>query len=445
MLLLSTGLVRTATAQLAPPSPGSARGLFGGGPTGPDSPGLTLTIDVDGGYDDYDDYTTSDAAGDDQYQPFQSGYVATAGASLRYQRGSIDRFLLGIGSGSVSQQQVAPGESFYQLLRGDASVQAATRLGGRSGLTVAGGAGYEPTYLFGAFDSLDNNGGIENPLEVTAPPTADPAISLTAQRWLTNRASAGVHRNLTSRQRVDLSYAGLWVQPISGPGYESQTHSVNVIHSWAAFPASGFEFAYRFNHNAQTLEEAAERPVDTHTMEGQYRHERRLSTDRSISFMVGGGVIGLGSRTPGEGAFIEHVLPTASGSVELRFVPTWAVSLAARHDVTVLDGLSAEPFASDAATRTFTGTTGQRLAFAVTGGYSQGRAFGSAAGDYDQMIVDGQVTYGFGSRVGVFAGYAYNTHTLRDVTVGPSSFPAQSSRHSVRVGLTMWLPLYGSF
>jgi hypothetical protein len=444
LVLVMTGLVPTTAAQVVQPPPGSARGIFGGGPTGPDSPGMTLGLDFDGGYDDTSLAGTVEP-GDDQYQPFQSGYVTNAAASLRYQRGRAERFLLGLGSGSISHQQVASGEDFFRLFRGEASVQAATGLGGRSGLTVGAGAGYEPTFLFGAFDSLDRNGGVDNPLEVGIPPTADPAISLTAQRWLTSNATAGLYRNLTSRQRVNVNYAGLWVQPISGPGFRSQTHSIAVTHAWAAFAASGFETAYRYNRNAQTLEGTDEQPVDTHSVEGQFRHDRRLSTDRTISFMVGGGVVGLGSRTSDLGTINGRLLPTVSGSVELRFLPTWGVALGARRDVIVLGGLSSEPFESDAATLTVTGTAWRRLTVGATGGLTRGRVSGAGPGDYDQTVLNAQMGYGFGSRVGLVVGYAYNTHELRDVTVAASAFPSQFSRHSARVGLTFWLPLYGSF
>jgi hypothetical protein len=121
------------------------------------------------------------------------------------------------------------------------------------------------------------------------------------------------------------------------------------------------------------------------------------------------------------------------------------VSLSARRDITVLNGLSSAPFSSDAAMLTLDGTAWRRLSIGITGGYSQGRALGSQAGDYDQTLLNTQLQYGFSSRVGLTVGYAYNQNHLRDVTDAPSSFPARHGRHSVRIGLTMWLPLYGTF
>ncbi len=206
LLLLVTAFACPAAAQLVQAPPGSSRGVFGiGGAVEAGSPGLALTIDLDGGYDD-NSLTVTDDTSPEEVAPFQSGFVTAATASLSYQRGQADRYLIGTGGGSVTHQQIAVGQEFYRLLRGEASLQAATGLGQRSGLTIGGGMSYEPTYLFGAFDSLVRNEGVQNPIEDKVSPTADPTASLTTQRWLTNRATAGAFRNWTSRQRMTLQY-----------------------------------------------------------------------------------------------------------------------------------------------------------------------------------------------------------------------------------------------
>jgi hypothetical protein len=439
---LIAGLAQAASAQLIQAPPGSDRGIFGGGPAGPGSPGLSTAFELNAGFDDNAVPETESPEGG--FTPFQSGYVGSATGSLRYQRGRAERYVLTTGLGSISQQQVAVGQDFYRLYRGEASVQAASGLGGRSGVTAGLTAGYEPTYVFGAFDSLDLNIGVENPLEDNLPPTADPAISMTAQRWLTNVASASVYRNWSARQRTSVEYSGLWVQPTSGPGFDSQTHSAAVVHSWAAWRTSGIELAYRYNRNAQTIDDVASPPLEMHSAEAQVRHERRLSTNRTITFMGAAGVVAMADRTLRRRT-PDRFLPLIGGSVELRFLPMWSVSLSGRHDVSMLSGLTAEPFESDAAMLTVTGTAWRRLTFATTGGYSRGRAPGAAPGDYDQKIVNAQLTYGFATRYGLLAGYAYNTHRFEDVALGPTAFPTEFGRHSVRVGLTMWFPLYGSF
>ena len=444
LLFLVTAFACPAAAQLVQAPPGSSRGVLGnGGPVESGSPGLALSIDLDGGYDDNSLSLTETSP--DQAAPFQSGFVTAASASLSYQRGQADRYLVGTGGGSVTHQQIAVGQDFYRLLRGEASLEAATGMGQRSGLTIGGGASYEPTYLFGAFDSLVRNEGVQNPLEDTVSPTADPTASLTTQRWLTNRAAAGAYRNWTSRQRMTLQYESLWIQPVDGPGLQSRTDTVALTHAWNFHPTNGIDLTYRFNRNAQTLADLVALPLDTHSVEARYRHDRRLSPNRTVSFMLGGGVAGVGARSPLESSTFEDALPTFSGLAQLRFLPNWGVSLSARRDITVLYGLSTEPFASDAATLTIDGIAWRRVTMSATGGYSRGQASGPESGDYDQTMVNAQLGYGFNARVGLVAAYAYRTHGFRDVAVTPSSFPAEYGRHSVRIGLTMWLPLYGSY
>jgi hypothetical protein len=444
LLFLMTALPCPAAAQLVQAPPGSSRGVFGiGGPVESGSPGLALTINLDGGYDD-NSLTVTDTA-PEPVQPFESGFVTAASASLSYQRGQTDRYLLATGGGSVSHQQIAAGQDFYRLLRGEASLGAGTGLGQRSGLTIGGGVSYEPTYLFGAFDSLVRNQGVPNPIEDTVSPSADPTASLTTQRWLTNRVAAGAYRNWTSRQRMTLEYESVWIQPVAGPGLQSRTDTVALTHAWDFHPTNGIDLTYRFNRNAQTLADIIALPLETHSAEARYRHDRRLSPNRTLFFMLGAGVTAVGSRSPLDRSTFEDAVPMFSGLAGLRFLPNWGVSLSARRDITVLYGLSTQPFASDVAMLSVDGVAWRRLFMSASGGYSRGQAPGSAVGDYRQTMVNAQMSYGFGARVGLVAAYAYRTHTFRDLTEAPSSFPPQYGRHSVRVGLTMWLPLYGSY
>jgi hypothetical protein len=45
----------------------------------------------------------------------------------------------------------------------------------------------------------------------------------------------------------------------------------------------------------------------------------------------------------------------------------------------------------------------------------------------------------------VFGSYSYYNHRLRDLTNIPVGFPNRFNRNAVNVGVTIWLPLYGSF
>ena len=122
MLLLLAGDVWPAAAQVVQAPPGSQRGIFGSGSAAPAAPDLTLTIDLDGGHDD--NRVADSNLPIDQFGPIQTGYVSTAAAVLRYQKGSGDRYILGGGSGSINQQQIGNDLRSFRLYRGEGSYDA---------------------------------------------------------------------------------------------------------------------------------------------------------------------------------------------------------------------------------------------------------------------------------------------------------------------------------
>ncbi len=198
--------------------------------------------------------------------------------------------------------------------------------------------------------------------------------------------------------------------------------------------------------SADTSRTPPAQPMDMHAAEGRVRHDRRLSPNRSLSFMVGGGVVGVGDTRRSSGFRLRARAAHGIRLAPVALSPTWAVLLSARRDITVLNGLSSEPFESNAATLTIDGTAWRRLTMGVTGGYSQGRARSAQGGDFDQTLSERSArlwlrrSAGAGRRLRLYA----NTRFAMS-PVASSSFPTQFGRNSVRVGVTMWLPLYGTF
>jgi len=442
--LLTTALVCPAAGQVIQTAPGTTRGVFGtSGATATGAPVFAVTVDLDGGYDS--NSITDDPDAPTQFFAFQSGFVSSAAASARFQVGTETRYLLGIASSGINQQQVARNSRFYRQWRSAGSLQAATTLGRRAGLTANAGVSYDPTFVFSAFDAIDRNGGEENPLVEEGFPPADATLSITPQRWLTNRVGASLFRNWTSRQRMTLQYDGLWLRPTEGEGVESNTNSASLTHLWSPSPTTGLELVYRLDRWTLTQGGTSAAPINAHTTEARLRHERRLSPNRSISFMMGGGAIAVEDPLQSDSGLLDQVSPTMSGMVQLNFQPTWAVSLGARRDITVLGGLSAEPFVSNAVTLGLEATPTRRLSGGVTAGFSRGGSQRSAIGGFDQAMVNAQLQYAFGASAGLTIGYGFNDYEFRNVDVAPSAFPSNFSRQSLRVGLTFWLPLYGTF
>lgn len=439
---LVSGLVCPAAAQVMPGPAGASRGVFGSsGGTG--APSLTLIVDLEGGYDAVDVPQAPDGA--EPFQPFQSGWTGTAATSVRFQRGRPDQFVLVQGTGSFSRQQIASGLETVDLLQGGTSFQGAARLGRRGGVTMAGGLAYEPTYVFGVFESLSRNvDPTASALETVPSATGDAALSLTPQRWLTQRAGGGAHYNWTSRQRMTLGYDGLWIRPITGPGIRSSAHTTTLTHVWRPREATALEFEAQHARAPQLEEQGVQQRVGTLTAEGRVRYSKSLSPSRTLVFMGGLGAVRIdASASARRGPFVT-TSPAVSGTTRL-VIRTWALSLSARQDVTVLTGISPEPFRSGVATVSVDGNAGRRLMMSVTGGYVRARTLEGPSGSFDQRLVNAMARVALATRAGIVLQYGYNDHDFREVPLASPTVPVEFSRHSVRLGLTIWLPLYGSF
>ncbi|MEP7117214.1 MAG: hypothetical protein ABI880_06520 [Acidobacteriota bacterium] len=442
-LLVVAGLVSPAAAQFTQSPPGAVKGVLGQGSGAAGAPAVTMTIDADAGYQD-NSVPEADGQAVDQPDYIQSGYVGSVGGGIRFQAGRLNRYVLGTANGSANQEQVSSELRSLRLYRGIGSFQAGTNLGRRSGVTMGVGVSYEPTYLFGAFSPLDRNGSGASPVEGTPQPAEPANVSLTQQRWISTTANLGVFHNWTSRQRLGVRYESFRLRPITGTGFESNRNSGALNYLWNRTQAMRLDFNYQYDDNPQVFEDI-ERPLNTQSAEGRVRYEHRIAPGRSIAVMGGAGLVRV--RT---GALVNEpafgvTSPTVSASLDYDLSRVWKVGVSARRDVTVLNGLSPEPFKSGVAMASLDGTLGRRLFLGLNGGVSRGRALHATFGQYNLTTFNAQLRYNLGSYAGLQVRYTYNDHEFRNVSLLPDSIPVRYNRNAVRVGLTFWFPLFGSF
>jgi hypothetical protein len=114
------------------------------------------------------------------------------------------------------------------------------------------------------------------------------------------------------------------------------------------------------------------------------------------------------------------------------------------HEAAVVTGVTLAPFTTDQITLQLNGAAG-RVSLSVFGAYTAGSTLAGQPGSYTAAAATAQVNYGLARCCGIFANFNYYDHQLRDVSALPVEFPATYGRHAIRVGLSYWLPLYGSF
>lgn len=427
-----------AVAQRLERPPRSVDGLFGGRRVvdpNRTSQELSLTIDLLGGYDD-----NVTPAGEDAPSPFvpqQSSYVGTASTALRYRRGNTRRSVAMSGEvyvNSYSRLELGP------QVGGDAAIDASTNLGERTLLTGNAGALYQPTFLIGAFGSIP--GETENGVI----PDAGGMGGLSEQRWLQTQASAGLERSWTMRQRTAISYTFSDRQPTGGAALlETRARGVTLRHTWRVARSASLNVGYEHANDSSEQPTGPAIPFRSHNVQAGVDFTRRLSSTRTWGVGLGAGVteaqtlVGVGM-VPAE-----DTSPTFYGSLRADLGRTWAVSANARRDLTRLHDLTPQTFLATVGSMNVGGTIVGPLQVGLAAAYSEGVARDRETGSYQIFAGTMQLQYAVSRCCDLFGSYAYYQHRVLDVAAVPVGFPSAYDRNAVRVGLSILLPLHGTF
>jgi hypothetical protein len=149
--------------------------------------------------------------------------------------------------------------------------------------------------------------------------------------------------------------------------------------------------------------------------------------------------LGVVSRTQ-----FDYWAPSGEASVGLDLGRTWNVSADYRRVVTVLPELTTESFLTDAMIVSTRGLIGSRLELLLSArrDWSDANATGSqAALNNTSAGLEAQIA--LTRMLAATVTYALFDYDFDDVVDLPGGFQPRSRRNSVRVGLSLWLPLYG--
>ena len=140
--------------------------------------------------------------------------------------------------------------------------------------------------------------------------------------------------------------------------------------------------------------------------------------------------------------------PTFAVSAEVVASRAWSVSFQANRAVAVLSGVSATPSVNDNLEARINGSFHRRLRVALVTAYTRGDApAGGVVVTSGSNAVTGtlETRYGIASWCGIFGSYSYYHHRVQDASMIASGLPPVYDRQTARIGLTLWLPLYGAF
>lgn len=436
IVLLILGAASPAMAQIIQPPPRSTGGLFGGRrPVDPNrtSQELMLTLSLLAGYDDV---LAPEGLGGSDPSLQVGGYTATASTELRYRRGRASRLFETSGRAYLNSYTSL---GIRELVGGDLNMRGTTGLGRRTHLTADASVHYQPTFTLGGLSAA------APAFESGASPDYSATHGVAEQQWLTGSTSASMEQEWTTRHRTSLQYLVSQRRSINGAGLDGHEGTGWVRHQWNFRRRGGFRFGYR-DSNQQTVDEfGQDRPFRSQTADMALTILKRFSATRRLEVTGGAGatrartVAALGSEP------YVFVVPSAMGSLRVDLVRTWAVTADVRRDVTVLQGISPQPFITEMASLSGGGTIAGRFELALTAGFSRGQASAGETGAFESTTGTAQLQWNASSWLAVVTSYNYYSHFLRDLAAIPVGFPSRYDRNQAHVGMTIRLPLFGAF
>ncbi len=436
LLPMAAAAQETRPGPLMPVQPGSISGLLGGGGHQPDprrvSHRLDLTIDANSGRDEN---VRAEYFGIpvDPANPLLSGAAGSAAAMMNYRWGREGR--------AIEANGLAYGtrfDGYNNWPMGAGALRALTNVGRRSGLAADVAFSYQPSFLQQT----------ENPdSDVAVPPIADSEQQqgVTRQRWLASNASVEGFRNFTNRHRVELRVSGQRRNLLLGAGLESRQAAAQTQYRFTASRAIQLLASYQFSDLRQRETERTYEPLATHAAEIGASFTQRVSATRQAQFTVTAGAA-RGSRAAStDTPAADFTVPTASGAVILRLSRSWSVAADVRRDVAPIDGVTTEPFTTSSGGLRLQMRQGRRLQFEAVGSLSRGAAQVSRRGEFEGAMGSATLRFALSPKIALFGSYFYYEHRLRDLASVPDGFPVTWDRRSLRGGVTMWLPVFGSF
>ncbi|MGH9330885.1 MAG: hypothetical protein ACRD09_10610 [Vicinamibacterales bacterium] len=410
------------------------RGLFGGGP--PPDPNrtrqeLTLTASMLGGYDDNIGHPLTGSPTDS----YESGYAGLFGTALRYWRGRAERAIEVHGRGYLSALSVLQTDP---TVGGDLDLNGRTNLGRLNRVAIGQRLSSRPYQALGAFGALD---GL---VPVGLLPESNPTYGLGDSRSWSSDTTVSLSRAWTSRTSAGGGYSYTIRDYQDDVGFDTRSQNGWLDFTRALGRYAGLTTTYRYATWEQPTRAGGDGTIANHTIDAGVRFARRLSRTRSLGLSAGFGATRAQTFAVDTDR-LDYWTPSAHGSLSVDVGRSWAVRADYQRTVMVLDAVARQAFNTDAAFLQLDGLLGRRLDLMLSSGYADGRTGLSGAGRYESHTAGAQLRYAVARCCAALASYNYYHHRLHGIVTVPEGFPRRFDRNAVRVGLTLWLPLYGTY
>jgi hypothetical protein len=428
-----------AFAQMLEPPQRPFRGLFGGGrPADPDrtSQELSLRTTVSTGFEDA--LAQDGAPGGVPGTPSADSFVGHGDALLRYWIGSSRRNAEIFGRGFVT---AFPNLDVDPVVGGEGVATATTSVF-RERLTFGGrySASYQPLLSLGGFGALSGDiGSVDLP-------DHDEAFGLREQGSWNYEGSGDASYRVTSRQTISSSMTLNQRRYTRDDGFDTRTTVGAAAYRWGFSRVFAFDAAYRDFSTAFTQQVLARDQRDQ-SMSLGLTYTKRISRTRTLQIEGGGGPSYVTATQQGSADRFNYWAPAARAAASIDLWRSWGFSADYRRSLTVLESVSLDSYYAHAGTVRFGGYLTSRFDVNLTAGLARGRANGTVEGEtgrYENYTGVLQARYALTRTLATVVTYNYYQYHLSGVTVDPL-IPLSAERNMIRVGLSLWLPLYGRY
>jgi len=413
------------------------RGLFGGGP--PPDPNrvrqtLTLTASVLGGHVDYSQPPDTVPVTDTP-----TGFSTSTAATVDYFYGRAARSFSAVGN-VLSVSYYRP--TFDSIVGADLNLDFASDLSRGSRFSVTQSLAYEPTFILGAFSALD----ADVPVGILPETGTGVGNGLIEQSSWSSATTANLSRQWNPRHSTAGTVGYSQRTYLDRVGFDNTTWNAHIGHTGNLSRSVALDTTYQYSTTEMRQPIGGALPLSDQALEGSLTYTKRLSPTRQLLFGGGGGATYVQTELPLDRVALDYWVPTAMARVSLDFGRSWSVATDYRRSVSTLQGVSVASYPGHSVSFRTDGTFGSRIEAALSGAFSNGEAGGGQdGGSYTAYSGTAQMRYALSRCCAATVQYDYYHYRLSDFTILPLGFPPEYDRNAIRVGFTLWLPLYGSY
>ena len=434
-----------ASAQMVQRPSRPYRGLFGGGPAidpNRSRSELTLTSSVLLGHDTWLSPGGS-GGGIDPTRERQSGRTFSGEAALRYYHGRVRRSI------TVDARTLTLGYSGVGVdptISGHVAINGETNLGTVMQLRATQSFAYEPTLVLGGTASTLGDAGTALVPGADVPQITSVTSGYLEQRSWSSNSGASLERRWTPRHATQFNAGYQRSTYLDELGYDTRSTRADVSHSWQFARTSTLRGLYSYTDMNSDSPAGLTTPMTHRRIDGSFGYSRRLSPTRHLSFGVGGGATHVTTINASDRSSLDYWTPSGSGSFAIDLGRSWSVSSNYTRAVSVLQGVSLTSFATDSANVAVNGLISSRLETSMSATYSNGQAGGTnTRGRFENYTGSLQFRYAISRCCATAFNYDYFVYNFANVADLSSGFLSNFDRQAVRVGFTLWLPLYGRY